>query len=153
MASSTRIQHAGLLNERLLIMRFITAIGMAFLLLFGVAGAIHSDADGSAPAPPLVMTVDAHDPSVDSRAAAIDEGRTVVANDPHGDGAFFGAALCALGVLCSLVLGAVMLLRLRLRCLPLDRGPRARPLSSFPVPLVRVRETVLSLTQLGLSRT
>lgn len=128
-------------SDSLLIMRVITSVGLALLLVLGLA-MTHSDAStahtstGSVVAGEAAVTASV-DPAVASAAEA---------------GIVFGITACIFGILCGLALVAVLRRRHRRpAAVLLDRGERAAPvLALAPVDL---RPTALSLTQLSLSRT
>ena len=153
MSSSSSAQRSAMLSERLLIMKLITSVGLALLLLLGVAAAGHAESDEAASVPLAVtVLVDPHANALgDEAAGAIAEHAAVVDGSP-GTSALAGAALCILGVLCGLVFAVFTRRMWRRPALP-DRGlrPHAAALPCFPV--VRLRATVLTLTQLSLSRT
>lgn len=145
---------SGLADDYLLIMKIITSVGLAILLLVGfAASSTHTKAEG-----PLGVTAAAsamHDPYTESVAPIATEGSalgfgTVVSS--VGDDALLAAGLCLLGLLCGLVL--VLLIRAILRRRPLP-DPLSRPLiaKSLLVSTPRPNASTLTLTQLGLSRT
>ena len=142
-----------MLSERLLIMRLITSVGLALLLVLGVALAGHLESDESAPAPlSASVLLDPH------LAPLSDEPPTAVAGPVAGVGGspgantLVGAALCMLGLLCGLAF-AVLARRLLRHDARLHRGLRPRMSSPSLVPVMSRPVTVLSLTQLSLSRT
>lgn len=151
---SCSAQRSAMLSEQLLIMRLITTVGMALLLLLSVAGAGHSESDGSASVPLTVTAL--LDPPVDplsrDEPVSVATEHAAVVGGSAGSSALVGAALCILGVLCGLVFMVVPRRLWSRRALP-DRGLRPRALSILPPPVAHPRATVLSLTQLGLSRT
>ena len=142
-----------MLGERLLIMKLITSVGLAVLLLLGVAAAGHSESDGSASVPlPVTVLVDPHVDAVGNEAEGAKTEHAAVVAGSQGTSALAAAALCILGVLCGLVF-AVIVRRLWARRTPPDSTLRPRPHSLMVLPLARPRATSLSLTELGLSRT
>lgn len=150
MHRSLRIPGSARTHERLLIMRLITSIGLALLLLFGVTATMgHTDSRGGENVP---VAVTGHDsPAVDSPAA--DPSPQQIIALPGDMNASLGVALCALGILCGLtaIILIVRLLWSSQLASPLRDGPRPLPRSSvFASP---PRTTAFSLTQLGLSRT
>ena len=54
MVSSARTPRSTTLNEQLLIMRLITSVGLALLLMLGLAATGHTEADGSTPVPLVI---------------------------------------------------------------------------------------------------
>lgn len=137
-----------MLNERLLIMRLITSIGLALLLMLGIAAAGHLEGEGSAPVPLVVSTL--IDPHVDA-VASDSEPQTVAEGTSQSD-MFAGLALCVLGVLCGLVFFVLTRL-LRQRRPPARPERQPRHAVVLPAPLAPPRANALSLPQLGLSRT
>ncbi|MCC4268925.1 MULTISPECIES: hypothetical protein [Microbacterium] len=155
MTPTTRTQRAAVLSERLLITRIVTALGLALLLMLGIAAAGHLETDGTTPVPlGMSALVDPHVEPLSGGATDARDGREqqTVVGESSGASALMGAALCVLGMLCGLVL-AVLTYRLwRSRVLP-DRGIWPRVLSLFPHPSTISRVSILSLTQLSISRT
>lgn len=145
----------GILSERLLITKLITSVGLALLLLLGLAAsATHSGTEGSSPAS-LVLPVlhDPHTESMSAHGAMVDSEQALGATiSSTGDHALLGTALCALGLLCGFVFAVLMRAILRRRTLP---DPLSRPLSTVVLvpPTIPPRASSLTLTQLGLSRT
>jgi len=127
-------------------MRVITSVGLALLLVLGLAMA-HSDASPSA-SPASPVSAAAGDDAVPAPGGSL--AAPVVASAADA-GLLLGATACIFGILCGLALLAV---RRRARPRPasvlLDRGERATPVLAL---VVGVRPTSLSLTQLSLSRT
>lgn len=82
---------------------------------------------------------------------SVDEYLTGAA-DAGTAGVLVGAALCALGVLCGLVLVIFARMLSRRRGV-VYLAPRWAALSLVPVRIIVARTGALSLTQLGLSRT
>jgi hypothetical protein len=142
-----------MLGERLLIMKLITSVGLAVLLLLGVAAAGHAESDGSASVP-LAVTVlmDPHVDAVGNGAESAKPEHAAVVAGSQGISALAGAALCILGVLCGLVFAVIVRRLWGRRTLP-DSTLRPHPLSLIVLPFARPRAASLSLTQLGLSRT
>ena len=150
MVSSARTPRSVTLNEQLLIMRLITSVGLALLLMLGLAATAHTEADGSTPVPLVISGL--MDPHVEPVADAPAEHEAVAGGGFSGSNALVGAALCMLGVLCGLTFMVVLRGLWRRRMPPvLGDGPR-RP-SLLPAPAARAHPIVFSLTQLGLSRT
>lgn len=137
-----------MLNERLVIMRLITSIGLVFLLLLGFAAASHLEGDGSASVPIAVSAV--VDPHVD--VIPSDSGHQAVIEGTSRGHALTGVALCVFGVLCGLVFSVLtrLLRQRRPPSLPERQQPHVLLLLA---PFARPRVSVLSLPQLGLSRT
>ncbi|MGX5769783.1 hypothetical protein ACWKWN_03420 [Microbacterium trichothecenolyticum] len=147
MVAPARTPQAGMLTERLLIMRLITSIALALLLMLGIAASGHAEGDGEGGIPLITAVMDPH---VDS--AASDAAPGAVMESSPANRLLGGVALCVLGVLCGLV--AFLLARaIRLRRLfsVLTRAPRppVRPLALITLP----RATTPTLPELGLSRT
>lgn len=150
MVSSARTPRSTTLNEQLLIMRLITSVGLALLLMLGLAATGHTEADGSTPAPLVISGL--MDPHVEPVADAPAEHEAVAGAVASGPDALVGAALCILGVLCGLTFMVVLRGLWRRRIPPvLGDGPRMPSL--LPAPAARAHPIVFSLTQLGLSRT
>ncbi len=148
MVSLARTPRSVVLNERLLIMRLITSIGLALLLMLGISVAGHVEGEGSAPVPLVVSAL--IDPHVDSVAS--DSEPQTVAEGAFQSDTLASVALCVLGVLCGLVFFVLTrLLRQRRPPSTPERQPRHSLL--LPAPFARPRVSVLSLPQLGLSRT
>ena len=150
MVSSARIPRSATLNEQWLIMRLITSIGLALLLMLGLAATAHSESSEAASIPLMVSGL--MDPHVAPVADAPAEHEEVGSGAWSGSNALAGAALCVFGVLCGLTF-MVALRRLWHRRMPpvLREAPRVPSL--FPAPALSAHPVVLSLTQLGLSRT
>jgi hypothetical protein len=147
MVSSARTPRSVTLNEQLLIMRLITSVGLALLLMLGLAATAHTEADGSTPVPLVISGL--MDPHVEPVAGAPVEHEAVAGGVASGPNALVGAAL---GVLCGLTLMVVLRGLWRRRMPPvLGDGPRMPSL--LPAPVARAYPIVFSLTQLGLSRT
>ena len=100
MVSSARTPRSTTLNEQLLIMRLITSVGLALLLMLGLAATGHTEADGSTPVPLVISGF--MDPHVEPVADAPVEHEAVAGGVVSGPNALVGAALCMLGVLCGL---------------------------------------------------
>ncbi|MFS2280639.1 hypothetical protein V2S04_07420 [Microbacterium sp. OR21] len=151
MISSARTQRLEILSQRLLITRIITALVLALLLILSAAGASHSESEGTWTSPLLVNAlVDPH-VTVGEGGSTIDEHLAGSADD-ESTGILVGAALCALGVLCGLVLVIFARMLSRRRGV-VYLAPRWAALSLVPVRLIAAPTGALSLTQLGLSRT
>lgn len=156
MISSARNPQSAMLAERLLITRIITSLGLTLLFMLGIAGAGHGESEGAPPVS-LAMTalVDPHVDLLSHGPAAASHGaeHEVFSSGLQESSALMGAALCMLGMLCGLVF-AVLIRGLWRGRTPPDRGSLLpRVLSLLPASVARPRATVLSLTQLGLSRT
>ena len=95
MVSSARTPRSTTLNEQLLIMRLITSVGLALLLMLGLAATAHTELDGAAPIPLIVSELmDPHvEPVVDAAAAH----EAVADGSWSGSNALVGAALCVFG--------------------------------------------------------
>lgn len=149
------------------IMRLITTVSLALLLLFAFAVTAHGDAGENGAAPSLAAAaIDAFDDTaaIDDTAAFDDTaaiGADAETDEAQVQAAFpvavtstlVGAALCILGVLCGL---AAMLLLSRVLGRPaqfstLRETPRA--LRSDPASPLHPCGTAVSLIRLGLSRT
>jgi len=150
MVSSVRNSQSVTLNEQLLIMRLITSVGLALLLMLGLAATAHTELDGAAPIPLIVSELmDPHvEPVVDAAAAH----EAVADGSWSGSNALVGAALCVFGVLCGLTF-MVALRGLLRRRMPPVLGAAPRMPSLLPASAARAHPIVFSLTQLGLSRT
>lgn len=141
-------------SEHLLIMKLITSISLAFLLLVGFAASTtHTKAEGSSATPLAVSAM--HDPhtepvGIQPASDSLQASGTVVSST--GDHALLSTGLCLLGLLCGFVLALLIRTILRRRTLP---DPLSRPIATttllFSTP--RPRTSSLTLTQLGLSRT
>lgn len=149
MVSSARNLQSATLNEQLLIMRLITSVGLALLLMLGLAATAHTELDGAAPVPLMVSELmDPHvEPALDAAAA-----HEAVDGSWSGSNALVGAALCVFGVLCGLTF-MVSLRRLWRRRMPPVLGAAPRMPSLIPASAAQAHPIVFSLTQLGLSRT
>lgn len=143
------------------IMRLITTVSLALLLLFAFAVTAHGDAGENGAAPSLAAAaIDAFDDTaaIDDTAtigadAETDEAQVQAAFPVAVTSTLVGAALCILGVLCGL---AAMLLLSRVLRRPgqfstLRETPRA--LRSDPASPLHPCGTAVSLIRLGLSRT
>lgn len=135
-----------MLNERLLTVRLMTSIGLALLLLVGIAVAGHFEGEESTPAAAVVSSAVAPSHPVDSApVSAAVEG--VLESD-----ILVGAALCILGVLCGLALFALVRILWHRRPQP---APMATAPLQRPVPMLLAAPRVVSFTptELGISRT
>ncbi len=150
MVSSARTPRAATLNEQLLIMRLIASVGLALLLMLGLAATGHTDADGPTPVPLVISGL--MDPLVEPMADSPAEHEAFAGGGTSGPNAVVGAALCMLGALCGLTL-VVVLRGLWHRRTPPLLGDAPRMPSLLPAPAARPHPIVFSLTQLGLSRT
>lgn len=130
-------------------MRLITSVGLALLLMLGLAATTHLEQGGSAPVP-LSMT-GLVDPHVEpAQHSAADEQTTPgmwVDSDE-----LLGGVLCAFGLLCGLTL-MVLIRRSLQRTPPPTLGRAARAPTLFSTTGAHAHPVVFSLTQLGLSRT
>ena len=161
-------------RDRPVIMRLITTVSLALLILFAFAVTPHGDAGENGAAPSLAaVAIDAFDDTAFDTTAfdatafddtafddtaiegtgELDEVRTQVALPSTGTSALVGTALCVLGVLCGL---AAMLLLSRV----LQRAGQlsilresSHTLPSVPASPLHPCVTAVSLIQLGLSRT
>jgi hypothetical protein len=137
------------LSERLLITRFITSVGLALLLIFGIAATAHAESDGPASAALMSGILDPHLDAVTTESA-----HEAQIGESAETGLLVGAALCVFGVLCGLTLIVAVARRWLRRSTPpiLSIMPReAAPLLYRATE--RWRAGALTLTQLGLSRT
>lgn len=151
MIPSARMQRSQARNEQLLITRIITAVVLALLLLLGAVGASHSEIEGASSSPLMVSTLlDPHVTSGEDGGAVTEQ--LAGAADDKTAGILVGAALCAFGVLCGLVL-AIFARMLWHRRGAIYLTPRWAVLSLVPVRIIAARHGSLSLTQLGVSRT
>lgn len=148
MVSSARTPRSVMLSERLLIMRFITSVGLALLLMMGIAAASHLEGKGTAPVPLVISAL--VDPHIDP--AAPDSEVSVIAEVTLQPDALAGVALCVLGVLCGLVFLVLARLMWRSRPPSVTEWQPLHALSLLASP-ARPRVSALSLPQLGLSRT
>lgn len=141
-------------RDRPVIMRLITTVSLALLLLFAFAMTAHGDAGENGAAPSLAaVAIDAFDDAAFEGTGELDEVQTQVALPSTGTSALVGTALCVLGVLCGL---AAMLLLSRVLRRPGQRSTireRAHTLPSVPASPLHPCVTAVSLIQLGLSRT
>ena len=150
MVSSARNPQSMTLNEQLLIMRLITSVGLALLLMLGLAATAHTELNGTAPVPLVVSEF--MDPHVEPVADVAAAHEAVADGSWSGSNALVGAALCVFGVLCGFTFMAV-LRRLWRRRMPPVLGEAPRVPSLLPASAARAHPIVFSLTQLGLSRT
>lgn len=150
MVSSAPTPRSATLTEQLLIMRLITSVGLALLMMLGLAATAHTELDTAAPVPLVVSELlDSHvAPSAHTGA----EHEAVADGSWSGSNALIGAALCVFGVLCGITF-MVVLQRLWRRRMPPVLGEVSRMLSLPPASAARAHPIVFSLTQLGLSRT
>lgn len=143
--SPTRV--TGVLSERLLITKIITALGLALMMVIGIWSATHTQSDESVGAVASAAQVTADEPlgydlavPFDQPVLVLDTAETVAA-----------VASCLLGVVCGLILLAL------LRLFRLRAGPSAtsllRRVSSGPPVNGRPFVPAPSLSQLALSRT
>lgn len=136
------------------IMRLITTVSLALLLLFAFAVTAHGDAGENGAAPSLAAAaIDAFDDTAAIDEAEVGEAQAQAALPVAVTSTLVGAALCILGVLCGL---AAMLLLSRVLGRPgqfstLRETPRA--LRSDPASPLHPCGTAVSLIRLGLSRT
>ncbi|WP_439591871.1 hypothetical protein [Microbacterium sp.] len=124
----------------------MTSIGLALLLLVGIAMAGHFEGEESAPVAAAVSTTVAPSHSVDNApVSAAVEG--VLESD-----VLVGTALCLLGVLCGLALFALVriLWHRRPQPAPVATAPLQRPV---PMLLALPRVVSFTPTELGISRT
>lgn len=144
-----------MLSERLMVTRIITALGVALMLVIGVWSATHAEADrASESASTMVAEAMAASP-----AGAPASDHPASATDPAGGAAvapdetrtLLGMAACLLGVVCGIVLLALIRrwgTRAGVGSVRLPRGPIthliARARGFVPAP---------TLAQLSLSRT
>ena len=142
MVAPAQSQQPPLLSERLLITRIITSLGVALLLVLGVWASTHGEPGEAGAIAASVVDVSYE------QALPVDVDGT---SGPLWAEVIFGATACLLGVLCGLVLIALMFRLLRqLSPTGFTIAPRVR----FRLrALSRPRATVLTLAQLGLSRT
>ena len=150
MVSSARNLQSATLNEQLLIMRLITSVGLALLLMLGLAATAHTELDGAAPVP--LMVSELMDPHVEPVLDAAAAHEAVADGSWSGSNALVGAALCVFGVLCGLTFMVALRTLWRRRISPVLSEVSRVP-SLLAVPALRAHPVVLSLTQLGLSRT
>jgi hypothetical protein len=151
MMSSARNPRSVTLNEQLLIMRLITSVGLALLLMLGLAATAHTELEGAAPVPLVVSgLMDPH--VVEPVAETTAEHEAVADSSWSGSNVLVGAALCVFGVLCGLTF-MVALRRLWRRRMPPVLGAAPRMRSLIPASAAQAHPIVFSLTQLGLSRT
>ena len=151
MVSSVRNSQSVTLNEQLLIMRLITSVGLALLLMLGLAATAHTELEGAAPVPLVVSgLMDPH--VVEPVAETTAEHEAVADSSWSGSNVLVGAALCVFGVLCGLTF-MVALRRLWRRRMPPVLGAAPRMRSLIPASAAQAHPIVFSLTQLGLSRT
>lgn len=141
--------------DQRVIMRLITTMSLALLLLFAFAVTAHGDAGENGAAPSLAAAaIDAFDDTAAFGAdAETDEAQAQAALPVAVTSPLVGAVLCVLGVLCGL---AAMLLLSRVLRRPgqfstLWETPRA--LRSDPASPLHPCGTAVSLIELSLSRT
>jgi hypothetical protein len=147
MVFPARSVKSALLSERLLKTRLLTSVGLALLLLLGVAVSTHGEMDMASDPRSLSASVSPH---ID--AAGVDAGHEATAVTMSESGALVGAALCVFGMLCGLTL-LVFARRLLSRRIPTTVGVSARLTLMLPAVAARRHAAVRSLTQLGISRT
>lgn len=151
MVSSAQASRSAALNEQMLIMRIITSVGLALLLMFGLAATAHSESTASTTLPLVVSGIS--DPHVEtSRDASPGEYAAVTGDTGSGSDALIGAALCVFGLLCGLTF-VVLLRKSWQQRMPPALGSEPRVTSLLPASAARANPVVFSLTQLGLSRT
>ncbi|WP_125132962.1 hypothetical protein [Microbacterium sp. 10M-3C3] len=150
MVSSARIPRSATLNEQWLIMRLITSIGLALLLMLGLAATAHAESSEAASTPLMVSGL--MDPHVEPVADAPAEHEEAASGAWSGSNALAGAALCVFGVLCGLAFMVALRTLWHRRISPVLSEVSRVP-SLLAVPALRAHPVVLSLTQLGLSRT
>lgn len=157
MVFPAQASRSAVLGERLLITKLITSACLALLLVLGLAATSHIEMGGSIGSPMATDVVGSDSRSngavVAQRAATDDLGgvssQAVVSFQSD---ALLGAAMCALGILCSLAF-IVLLRRLWRRTRPSPLGIMPRVISEVFPSSARMYPRSLLLTQLGLSRT
>lgn len=139
------MQHATVLSERLLITKIITSVALAFLLLLGAWVSTHSEEKPGAPVPVGVELIDSH---VESVAPVVQD----IASTRVGTDSLLGVGICALGVLCGLLLVLIVTRWFHSRGRAIEaRAPLVLARALLPAPALP-REAALSLTQLSISR-
>lgn len=151
MIPKTSTRHMALLGKHLLIMKIITGIGLALLLVVGAWSAAHHESELST-TPSVSAAISATTgqgvPVSDAVERASD---AVVSNAGVVDVAVLGVAGCLLGIVCCLV--ALALTR-GLSGRMASRTLHVRPRSIAPMYATdRPYAPALSLAQLSLSRT
>lgn len=131
-------------------MRLITSAGLAFLLMLGIAASTHTQMEGSASETPGMSVSDANADLVGSGVGAEPEGSIDILSESD---ALLGAAMCVFGVLCGLTLMVFTRRLLNRGMFPERRDVVSRGPSMIRASAARPHRSVLSLTQLGLSRT
>lgn len=150
MPSPARTSRSVTLNERVLILRLITSVGLALLLMLGLAATAHSDLEAAVPTSFVASGLT--DTHVEPLTHPTAEDEAAAGDSRSESNALVGAALCVLGVLCGLTF-IVVLRRLWRRRIPPVLVESPRMLSILPASGARAHPIVFSLTQLGLSRT
>lgn len=156
MAFSVRFHDDSKRCSRPLITSLIIVLLSAMLFMVGLACASFEKADGAGISPPsdtaqslqsseTGLVVSGIKPDADQRG-------TASFDISLGSSALLESVFCGLGLLCGLVF-LILLSRLWQRPLLRDLGPSLLLLRSLALPSCRPRKTVLSLTQLSLSRT
>ena len=141
-------------RDRPVIMRLITTVSLALLLLFAFAVTAHGDAGENGAAPSLAaVAIDAFDDAAFESTGELDEVQTQVALPSTGTSALVGTALCVLGVLCGLAAMLLLSRVLRRPGQPSTIRESSHTLPSVPASPLHPRVTAVSLIQLGLSRT
>lgn len=146
MYSTSRLSQTRTLNERLLITKIITGLGLALMVMVGSWSGTHDGTERSFPAAAHVVEMEQHQSS-----SAADDSAVAAAWVTAADDVLLAAAGCVLGILCVLVLCAV------LRNFVLRSSPRIVQVSprtgaSLAVS-ARFFAPTLSLIELSLSRT
>ena len=138
-----------MLNERLLITKIVTCLGLALLLVIGAWSAMHHEAENPAEVAAAVPAVAAAEQS----HPAVSDAFTLPSTSQvsQASGILLGVVGCALGVLCVLIMFVAVRRRLvRSPSHLIQLSPRL-PLP--PIVSARPFTPPLSLAQLSLSRT
>ena len=146
MIAPVSTQPSTILSERLMITKIITGVTLAFFLILGAWVSTHSYQEAGAPAPVGVELIDSH---VEGPAPSV---QTIVSTY-LGTNSLLGVGVCALGVLCGVLLVLIVSRWFHSRGRPIYVR---RPLASTRVLLATStppRKAALSLTQLSISRT
>ncbi len=156
MLSSARSRPLRILNERLLITKIITCLGLALLLVIGAWSAVHSEVDGTVTA--AASTASPLDVALVSTATGDAEalpglgGSTIPASAWADESTLLvGAVGCLLGIFCTILLVAFLRFFV-LRGHSPFLGVVARAISAYVVRIAPARQP-LTLAQLSVSRT
>lgn len=156
MLSSAPSRPLRILNERLLITKIITCLGLALLLVIGAWSAAHSEADGTVATAEVstISSLDAASASTitgDAEALPLSGGTIPLSAWADESTLLAGAVGCLLGIFCTILLVAFLRFFVLRRHPPLI-GVVARAISAHVAPIAPARQP-LTLAQLSVSRT